>query len=464
MLDRNRSKQRRGWAALEGITSLAKAAARFLHEAPGFAIAAILLLALGIGANSAMFSAVDAIVLRPLPYPHAEQLVMLSQADRQGRDANRFVAPARLEDWNRMATAFAGITGTYADDENETSGALPERLSAVLVAPRFLQVLGVAPMLGRDFTSAEQHFGGPPAALISYRLWQRRFGGDPAAIGKVLNFGRTSTTVVGVMPATFGFPAKETDLWEPSAPDAPFAQSRSSTWFRVVGRLRPSFSVAQGLADLLAVQHQLGVAFPKPDADLTVLAVPLKDTVVGEVGSSLWLLYGAVTLFLLITCANLAALLAARTAAREHEIGVRFSLGASRRALVLQLLSEVLALALMGALLGLALAAAAVHELRLMAATLPRAGEIVLDWRVTLYSLGCAVATTLFCGLLPALRGTRRELAQSLAAGGRSQASVRRPGPVGAGGYPDLPGSGAADRGRPSAALHAGAGRGAPGL
>ncbi len=410
------------------VRQSARAAVRFVREAPGFALIAILLLALGIGANSAMFSALDAVVLRPLPFPHSEQLLALSQVDRQGRDANRFVAPVRLEDWNRLATAFTGITGTYADDVNETSGALPERLNEAMVAPRFLRVLGVAPLLGRDFVAAEQHFGGPQAALISYRLWQRRFNGDAAVVGRTLHLGRSNATVVGVMPADFSFPSRDTDIWQPSPADAPFAQSRQSSWYRVIGRMRPGVTPAAAQADLLAVQGQLGRAFPKPDAELTVASSPLKGTVVGETGRSLWLLYGAVTLLLLITCANLAALLAARTAGREHEIGVRYSLGASRKILLVQLLAEVLLLALVGAGLGLLVAAGAVHALQQLGSTLPRASEICLNGQVTVYTLVCAVATTLVCGLAPALRGTRRELAESLAMGGRTQASARRPG------------------------------------
>jgi putative ABC transport system permease protein len=304
---------------------------------------------------------------------------------------------------------------------------MPEKLTMGLVAPRFLQVMRVDPLLGRDFVAEEEHFGGPNAVILSYRLWQRRFHGDPAVLSQKLRFGQYSYSIVGVMPPTFAFPSRDIDLWAPSPPDAPFAQRRDSTWFTVIGRMKPGVNVAQAQADLATVQSRLGKQFPKPDADLRVDTTPLKVTVVGDVRDSLWLLYGSVTLLLLIACSNIAALLLARTADREHEISIRFSLGASRRAIIGQLLTEVFFLAFLGSLLGLAIAAGAARGFHLLANTLPRATEISLSWTIVLYSLLCAVGTTLFCGLVPALRGTRRDLAHSLAQGSRTQASGRHP-------------------------------------
>jgi putative ABC transport system permease protein len=414
-------------AFAESIAFHLKAALRFLRKSPSFSLAVILTLALGIGANSAVFSAIDAVVLRPLPFPNGDQLVALYQHDIKGRDANRFVAPVRLEDWNRRNSTFQSISGYYFDDLSETSGSLPERVTEALVAPRFLQVIGVWPMLGREFTPQEEHWGGPNATLISYGFWQRRFHGDPDAIGKKLHIGGFSYTIVGIMPASFQFPTRDVDLWAPSVPDAPFAQRRDSTWFTALGRLKPGVSVQQADADLVNVQALLGKQFAKPDNELTVVATPLKEVIVGGVRSSLWLLYGSVSLLLLIACSNIAALLLARTAEREHEVSIRFSLGASRSAIVLQLLTEIFTLALIGSLAGLLLAAAAAHGFHLLAKTLPRAEEITLNWRVALYSLAAALVTTLLIGLFPGLRGTRRGLAQALAAGSRTQVSSRNP-------------------------------------
>ncbi len=412
---------------LETLRFNFRAAMRFLRRSPAFSAAVILTLALGIGANSAVFSAIDAIVLRPLPYPDADRLLALYQRNTRNRDANHYVAPTRLEDWNRMNSTFQAISGYYTDDLSETSGPLPEKVTEALVAPRFLQVLQIAPLLGRDFTAEEERFGGPNAVLISYSFWQRRFHGDPAALSQKLHIGSFGYSIVGVMPQSFAFPNRDIDLWGPSPPDAPYAQNRDVTWFTVIGRTRPGVTFAQAQADLATVQARLGKQFPRSDADLTVQSTPLKETIVADVRDSLWLLYGSVTLLLLIACSNIAALLLARTADREHEISIRFSLGASRRAIIGQLLTEVFVLALLGSLLGLAIAAGAARGFHLLANVLPRATEISLDWTIVLYSLLCAVATTFLCGLFPALRGTRRDLAHSLAQGSRTQTSARNP-------------------------------------
>src|SRR5690348_749954 len=188
---------------------------RQLSHNPGFTAVAILTLALGIGANSAVFSAIDAILLRPLPFPDADQLMQISQYYLNGKNSNPFVAPVRLEDWNRMNSTFQAITGYYAEDDSEISGPLPEKVTIAFVAPRFLQVWGIAPALGRDFTTAEERFGGPGAVLISYRYWLRRFGRDPKAIGKKLRIGHFSLTIVGVMASSFLFPDRDVDLWSP---------------------------------------------------------------------------------------------------------------------------------------------------------------------------------------------------------------------------------------------------------
>jgi putative ABC transport system permease protein len=410
-----------------GIAFNLRAAMRFLRRSPSFAAAVILTLGLGIGANSAVFSAIDAVILRPLPYPAGDQLVALWQQDTTHRNGNTFVAPTRLEDWNRMNSTFTAISGYYLDDLSETSGALPEKVTEALVAPRFLDVLQVSPMVGRNFVAQEEHFGGPDAVLISYRFWQRRFHGDPDAVGKKLHVGTFSYSIVGIMPQSFAFPSGDVDMWAPSPPDAPYAQRRDETWFRVIGRMKPGITLHQAHADLATVQSRLGKQFPNPDADLIVESTPLKATVVGDTSRSLWMLYGAVSLLLLIACSNIAALLLARTADREHEISVRFSLGASRRAIVAQLLTEVLVLAMLGSVVGIAVAAGAAHGFHLLAKTVPRASEIGLNWRIALYSLLCAVGTTLLCGLVPAIRGTRRELAHSLAQTSRTQVFTRSP-------------------------------------
>ena len=387
----------------------------------------MLTLAVGIGANSAVYSAIDAILLRPLPFPNGDELMLLHQNDRKVKSPETHVAPVRLEDWNRLNTTFQAISGWYTQDASETSGVLPEKVTEALVAPRFLQVWGVSPALGRDFTPEEEHFGGPDAVLISDRFWRRRFHADPNALGKSLHFEKSSHTIVGIMPARFLFPDHDVDIWVPSPPDAPYAQSRESTWFNVIGRLKRDVTVAQARANLANVQAQLGRQFPKTDGALSVDIQLLKETTVGGVRRSLWMLFGSVSFVLLIACTNIAGLLLARTTEREREISVRFSLGASRASVVAQLLTECFVLAFMGSALGLFVAAAASKAFSTLAKSLPRVEEITLNWRIVLYTLACAVAATLLCGLFPAIRSTRQSIAAELARASRTQVSTRNP-------------------------------------
>lgn len=400
-------------------------ALRSLGRTPAFTASVVLTLALAIGANSAVFSAIYAVLLRPLPFPNGDELLRLTQSRAKSQEPA--VAPVRLEEWNRLNHTLQAVTGYYSEDVSELSGELPEKLKLAWVARRFLRVLDVAPALGRDFSPPEEHFGGPNAVLISHRLWRRRFAGDPAAVGKALRIGRTSYPIVGVMPAGFLFPNPDVDLWSPSPPDAPFAQRRESTWFTAIARLKPGISAPQARADLAAVQADLGRQFPKTDAEIRPVVELLKDVTVGGTSRSLWILFGSVSVLLLIACTNIAALLLSRTAGRQHEISVRFSLGASRTAVAAQLLTEVLILALAGAAIGLVFAAGASNVFRTLARDFPRIDEIALNSRVVLYSLACAVATTLLCGIFPAWRGTRRDLAPTLAQAGRSQVSRRNP-------------------------------------
>jgi putative ABC transport system permease protein len=404
-----------------------KSAFRFIRKSPSFSIAVILTLALGIGANSAVFSAIDAILLRPLPFPNGDQLMVISQVNPKLKSPSSFVAPARVEDWNRMNSTFQAITGYYADDASESSGPLPEKVTWGLVAPRFLQVWGVAPALGRDFSPEEERYGGPSAVLISDRYWRQRFGANPDILGKKLRIGGLAPEVIGVMPASFLFPIRDVDVWSPVQLGAPYTESRDDTWYRVVGRIKAGVSVTQAQADLATVQAQLAKAFPKSDGDLAVSIEPLKETTVGGVRKSLWILFGSVTLLLLIACTNIVALLLARAAQRQHEISVRFSIGASRGAIVAQLLTEAFVLALSGAVLGLTVARGAADVFGALAGNLPRVDEIHLDARVVLYSLACSVVVTLLCGLFPAIRGTRGGLSGSLAHASRTQVSGRNP-------------------------------------
>lgn len=415
-------------AVFESMRANFRSSLRFMRRAPGFSLTIVLTLALGIGANSAVFSAIDAIVLRPLPFPHAEELVRVHQMQTGDKQPEYFVAPSRVEDWNRMNSTFRSISGYYTGDATLTAGAYPEKISVAFVAPRFLELWGIAPHLGRDFAENEQKFGGPNAVLVTERFWKRYLHADPTAVGKPIQLSGSSYTVVGVMPQSFRFQDRDVDVWEPSPMDAPYAQSRTSTWFTVLGRMKPGVTLVQAQADLATVQAQLGRQFPETDAKLRVELEPLKHVVLHGVEESLWLFYGWVSLLLMIACTNIAALLMARTAEREHEIAIRYSLGATRRAVVGQLLSEVLIVAVIGATAGLGLAAMASRVFMHFSKDLPRLDEITLNWRVVVYSLACAMAATLVSGLIPAIKGTRRNLSGALLLASRTQVSGRNGG------------------------------------
>jgi len=412
---------------LDASVANLKSAFRFLRKSPTFSAAVILTLALAIGANSAVFSAIDAILLKPLPFPQADQLMLVEQHNHKGPSVLSRVAPVRLEEWNHLNSTFQGLTGYYTEDVSESTGALPEKVTRAWVYSRFFKVWDMAPALGREFSLEEETLHGPAAVLISDRFWHRRFNADPNVLGKNLRLDDHLYPIVGVMPPSFLFPDRGTDLWSPMPSGFSYGRARENNWFIVIGRLKLGVTLARARADLATIQAQLGRQFPETDANLSVTVEALKENTVAGSRRSLWLLFGSVSLLLLIACTNIIALLLSRSAQRQHEISVRFSLGASRGALIAQLLSETFLLALIGSGLGLFLASAASDIFRSLAAQLPRVEEIHLDARIVLYSLACSVVVTLLCGLVPAVRGTRRSLSGSLAQSSRSQVSGRNP-------------------------------------
>jgi putative ABC transport system permease protein len=412
----------------EAIASLwrnLKYALRQLRKSPGFSLLVVITLALGIGANSAVFSAIDAVLLRPLPFPHPTQLTRILQRKPKSPETNS--APVRLAEWDKMNSTFQGLTGYYTDDVSEISGELPERLKRAFVAPRFLEVWGISPSIGRDFTTDEGRVGGPAAVLISDRYWKRRFGASADAVGRTLRVGAASLTVIGVLPASFGLLENDIDLWSPVPMGAPYTSSRESIWYTTIGRLKPGAGIAQARANLATVQAQLGKQFPKTDGDISIDVQPLRDSAVGGLGKGLWVLFVSVSLLLLIACINVASLLLVRSTQREREISIRVSMGASNGNVIAQLLTETLVLAFLGSGTGLLLAGFASTLFRKMAANTPLLATIRLDGRIVGYTLLIAVLVTLGCGLLPAIRATRRDISSVLAQGGRGQVSGRNP-------------------------------------
>lgn len=394
-------------------------ACRGAVRTPAFTITVIGTLALGMGANTAMFSAIDAVILQPLPFPEADRLVKLSQVTDRG-EAN--TAAVRLEEWGARTTTFAAITNYVWEDVSDTTGVDPERVRRATVGSHFLDVVGMQPALGRGFTAAEHRLGGPDVALISDRYWRYRFNSDPDVLRRSVRMGERSYAIVGVLPPSFAFPAEDVDWWVPQWSDAPWAQARRFG-YDGVGRLKPDVGLEQAHADLERVQQQLAVEHPDTDADIRPRVIPLKEAVIGGISRSLWLLLGAVSMLLLIACTNIAALLLSRGAQRRQEVAIRYAIGGSRLSVASQLLTESVVLAVAGAAAGVVVAIGVVAGLRSLAPTLPRLDEMALNGRVLIYTVAATVIVALLCGVMPAFRGTRVALR---ADGGRTQGSPRQ--------------------------------------
>jgi predicted permease len=396
---------------LDALVRNVQQAARGLSRTPGFTMSVVLTLALGIGANTAVFSAIDAILLRALPYPESDRLVRLGEVHR--KTSTIFSTPARIEDWNRLNSTFESISGYSLYDATDSSRQLPERTRYAGVSPRFLEVLGLAPALGRGLDERAHTYGAPTTLLVSDRFWRDRLGADPAAAGRIIRApdvaGTVSFEVAGVMPPSFVFPDTEVGSWSALKVDAPWMRSRQSSFgfMTAIGRLKPGVTLEQARADLDVVQQRLGEQYPETDRDMTVAVTPLKDVVVSGVGRSLWMLFGAVSVLLLIACTNIATLLLARGAHRGQEVAVRYALGASRRAVAGQLLTEAALLAIAGAATGLLVATGTSAALRRLAPDLPRLDEIAVDGRILIYTMAVAMLVALACGTVPALRSSR---------------------------------------------------------
>ena len=408
---------------METLLRNVRYAFRTLARTPGFTITVVLTLALGIGANSAVFSAIDKILLQPLTFPEADRLVLVSET-REGTPISN-TAPVRIEEWNELGTTFDAITGYYTEDVSETSGDLPEKFRLARVAPRFFDVLGVAPAMGRGFTRAESQEGAESVVVISDRYWRTHLDTDPNVLERQLRLGDQEFSIVGVMPASFRFSDRDVDIWAPRIYLPWMLQNRNNLWYSAFGRLKAGVSLEQARADLGRVQARLAEQYPETDRDVGVLIEPLKETTVSSVRGSLWLLFGAVSVLLLIACTNIAALLLSRAARREQELSVRLSLGASRWTVAAQTLTETALLAVVGAVLGLLVAGAASTAARAFVPEFPRIDEIALDGRVLLYTLLAIMTVTILCGLLPAIRSARRGPGGTMAEGRRTQVSTR---------------------------------------
>ena len=371
---------------------------RTLQKSPGFTAVVLVTLILGIGANSAIFSVVNAVLLRPLPYPDADRIVRI-RGHYDNRDLPPMNAsPGEFLDYRERGKSYAALGGFISFPVNITGGDEPERIQISYTTNGFFETLGVEALLGRVFGAEENRPGGPAVAVLSHGLWQRRFGADTELIGQTIYLNERPQTVLGVMPAGFAFP-QGTDLWLPIQLDPAHLAPRGQRYLKVIARLRPDAGVERARQEMSAIARQFGeehAGLYPADSGWTVRVVPLLEEVVGDVRVPLLVLFATVGLVLLIACSNVVHLLLARAQARARETAMRVALGARRGHLVRQYLAEVLLLALVGGALGLLLADRGLAAfLAVNAEVLPRAEEIGLDGRV----FGFTLALSLMAGL-----------------------------------------------------------------
>jgi predicted permease len=395
---------------------------RFLLRARGFSIAAVLTLALGIGATTAMFSVVDAVMLRPLPYAAPEQLLRIWSANPRGIPRNQ-ISPADFFDWREQARGLASLAGFYVFDVTITTGGEPERLPAASATANLAETLGVAPLLGRWFVEAETAGRGQPVAVIGEALYRERFGADPALIGRAIVVDGDARTVVGVMPAAFQIPGGRQRIYLPAA-DALRTLPRSARYLGAIGRMAPGASLDTVRHSLLAVTANLAALYPDADRGWSVTVAPLTEAVLGDVRRPLIILLLAMVAVLAIACANVTSLLLARGVARARELAVRAAVGASASRLVRMQFVETTVLAVVGGALGLGLAHWLIQLVpAIRGLGLPLLDRVAVDWRV----LAAATALTFVCalvtGIWPAWKGSRRRGSEALGSGTRSTAT-----------------------------------------
>src|SRR3954464_4446823 len=400
-------------------------AIRMLAKSPAFTFIAVLTLGLAIGANTAIFSVVNAVLLRPLPYPHAQQLVRVFGTQPTLDEAPS--SPANFLEWRTENQVFERIATWVGQGFNLTGTDKPERVIGARVSGDLFQLLGVQPVLGRDFTAEEDRDGGERVVILSYEFWQRRFAGDPNAIRQTITLSDQTYTIVGVMPRGFAFPSTRAQIWTPIAFNAAERATRDTNYIDVVARLKPGVSLEQAQANMTAVTQHQAERYPQTNVGVGAKVVSLQEHMVGDVRPMLVVLLGAVAFVLLIACANVANLLLARAAARHREMAIRGALGASRSRVVRLLLAESVLLAIVGGALGLLLAIWSLDLLvSLKPANLPRLAEIGVNRTVFIFTAAVSVLTGVLFGLAPAWQVFKSDLNEGLKESGRGSDGPRR--------------------------------------
>lgn len=402
---------------------------RVLLKRPLFTAVAVLTLALGIGANAAIFGVVDAILFKPLPFAHPEQLVQIWERDQKSGDDHDSVMAGNYLDWRSRSHAFEELAAHAGTSVNLTGLAEPERIRAGRVSASLFPVLGVQPEIGRVFFPDEDQPGHQRVVLISNRLWKSNFGADPEVVGRTITLNNQDYTVVGVMPSRFALPLNESsDIWTPLVFTPEELTLRNSHYLKVLARLKPESSLEQTNMEMAGIAAQLEKDYPKSNEGTGAAVFSLHSEIVGDVKKPLLIFLGAVAFILLIACANVANLMLARASARRREIAVRVALGAGRWRLIRQMLIESVLLGLAGGAAGLLLALWGIEFLSAAAqkTSVPRAGSIGLDGRVLLFTFAASIVTGLIFGLAPAFQASKPDLNDALKEGGRSAGSVHR--------------------------------------
>jgi predicted permease len=410
----------RGTRWLEDLFQDFRYALRMLRQRPGFAAVAILTLALGSGATTVMFTVINGVLLKPLAYPEADRLVSLHGKTEKYGEQWGFSYP-EFRDYQRASCTLGSVAAWTYGGGTVTRPGEPEYVFGRLISSELFSVLGVPLVEGRAFLPEEDQPGAAPVAVISHSLWQRRFGGSRETIGQHLILEGKSYTIVGIARRGFQMDG-EADIYTPLGQNTdPRMQNRGAFFIHVLGRLQRNVTLAQAQTEMSVIARRLAVQYPEDNQGRGMVARPLSQEVVGDVQPTLWLLFGAVTLVLLIACVNVASLLLARAVSRGRELAMRVALGASRGRLVRQCLTESTVLGVSGGALGILLAFAGIHPfVSLWPGSLPRAEDVQLDWRVLLFALGVSLLSSLFFGVAPALRAPAREPERALRGAGRS--------------------------------------------